>query len=119
MATGLTPSEELVARLCQRSFLKLWTHPNPIGKNGKELCDCLIVCGQHILIISVKEVEYQDTGNRVGWDRWHRVAVEKSVKQIWGAERSQNVGSVSPIALSARMAGRWTCRSSLLGAFIG
>jgi hypothetical protein len=87
VATGLTPSEELVARLCQRSFLKLWTHPNPIGKNGKELCDCLVICGQHILIISVKEVDFQDTGDRVGWDRWHRAAVEKSVKQIWGAER--------------------------------
>lgn len=87
MATGLTPSEKVVADLCERSFLKLWTHPNPIGKNGKELCDCLVVCDRHILIISVKEVEYQDTGDKVGWERWHRAAVEKSVKQIWGAER--------------------------------
>lgn len=87
MATGLTPSEEFVAQLCQRSFLKLWTHSNPIGKGGKELCDCLVVCDQHLLIISVKEIEYQDTGDKVGWERWHRAAIEKSVKQIWGAER--------------------------------
>jgi len=45
------------------------------------------VCGRHILIISVKEVEYQNTGDKVGWERWHRAAIEKSVKQIWGAER--------------------------------
>ncbi len=87
MATGLTPSEKVVADLCERSFLKLWTHPNPVGKNGKELCDCLVVCDRHILIISVKDVEFQDTGDKVGWERWHRAAVDKSVKQIWGAER--------------------------------
>ncbi|MFT3821840.1 MAG: hypothetical protein QM750_30175 [Rubrivivax sp.] len=83
----MTPSEELVAQLCQQSFLRLWTHPNPVGKNGKELCDCLVVCGAHILIISVKEIEYKDTGDAVGWERWHRAAVDASVKQIWGAER--------------------------------
>jgi hypothetical protein len=55
MAPALTPSEEFVTRLCQQSFLRLWTHPIPIGKNGKELCDCLVVCGAHILIVSVKE----------------------------------------------------------------
>lgn len=87
MTTGLNPSEVFVARLCQRAFLRLWTHPNPIGKKGKELCDCLVVCGIHVLIISVKEIEYRDTGDKVGWDRWHKAAIEKSAKQIWGAER--------------------------------
>ena len=87
MNTGLTPSEKFVTELCQRAFLKLWTHPNPIGKNGKELCDCLIVCGPHIIIISVKEIQYKDTGDKVGWERWHRAAIDASVKQIWGAER--------------------------------
>lgn len=87
MATGLTPSEELVASLSHRSFLRLWTHPNPVGKSGKELCDCLIVCGPHIVIISVKEIEYRDTGDIVGWERWQKAAIDKSAKQIWGAER--------------------------------
>lgn len=41
----------------------------------------------HVLIISVKEIEYRDTGDKVGWDRWHKAAIEKSAKQIWGAER--------------------------------
>jgi len=83
----VTPSEKFVTELCQRAFLKLWTHPNPIGKNGKELCDCLIVCGPHIIIMSVKDIQYKDTGDQVGWERWHRAAVDASVKQIWGAER--------------------------------
>ena len=84
---GLTPSERMVNELCQRSFLKLWTHPNPRGKHGKELCDCLVVCGSHIVIISVKHSLYRDTGNVTGWKRWAKTAIKKSVAQIAGAER--------------------------------
>ncbi len=87
MATGLNRSEEFVAWLCQHAFLKLWTHPNPVGKKGKELCDCLVVCGAHVVIISVKEIEYRDTGDQVGWERWQKAAIDKSAQQIWGAER--------------------------------
>lgn len=87
MTTGLTPSEALVSRLSRSSFLRLWTHPNPIGKGGKELCDCLVVCGPHIIIFSVKDIEYRDTGDQTGWERWHKAAIDKSVRQIWGAER--------------------------------
>jgi len=87
MVHGITPSEKFVASLCERTFLRLWTHPNPKGKKGKELCDCLIVCGPHIVIISVKENEYKDTGDKTGWERWGKAAIEKSASQIWGAER--------------------------------
>ena len=87
MAHGITPSEKFVSSLCERAFLRLWTHPNPNGKKGKELCDCLIVCGPHIVIISVKEIEYKDTGNKTGWERWVRTAIVESASQLWGAER--------------------------------
>lgn len=87
MVHGITPSEKFVAALCERSFLRLWTHPNPKGKKNKELCDCLIVCGSHIVIISVKECEYKNTGDKIGWERWEKAAIEKSASQIWGAER--------------------------------
>ena len=43
MPEGLTESEKFVAGISERAFLTLWTHPNPVGKKGKELCDCLIV----------------------------------------------------------------------------
>lgn len=84
---GLTRSEQFVARLSGRAFLKLWTHPNPKGKKGKELCDCLVVCGPHVIIISVKENQYKETGDSTGWERWTKEAIDKSASQIWGAER--------------------------------
>jgi hypothetical protein len=87
MIIGNTPSEKFVTALCGRAFLRLWTHPNPIGKKGKELCDCLIVCGPHVVIVSVKDIQYCDTGDQTGWERWHKAAIEKSANQIWGAER--------------------------------
>jgi hypothetical protein len=87
MPPSLTPSERVVNILSLSSFLRLWTHPNPVGKHGKELCDCLVVCGPHIIIISVKEIEYRNTGDIVGWERWRKAAIDKSVRQIWGAER--------------------------------
>lgn len=87
MAAGLTPSEQFVNELSQKSFLKAWTHPNPIGKKGKELCDCLIVCAEHTIIISVKEIEYRDTGDVIGYERWIKRAIDDSAGQIWGAER--------------------------------
>lgn len=90
MTPGLTPSEAFVAALCQRSFLKLWTHPNPFGKKGKELCDCLIVCDAHVIIISVKNIDFKDTNDRTGWERWHKAAIKKSASQILGAERWLN-----------------------------
>ena len=84
---GETPSERMVTRLCQQSFLKLWTHPNPKGKHGKELCDCLIVCGSQVVIISVKDSKYRATDDETGWKRWAKTAIEKSAFQIAGAER--------------------------------
>jgi len=87
MPEGLTESEKFVTSISEKSFLTLWTHPNPIGKKEKELCDCLIVCGNHIVIISVKDIKYKDTGDATGWNRWVKAAIDKSASQIWGAER--------------------------------
>lgn len=83
----MTPSEMFVADLCTRSFMAPWVHPSPKGRSGNELCDCLMVCGPHVVIISVKDIKYRATGDGVGAKRWHREAVEKSAKQIKGAER--------------------------------
>ena len=84
----LTPSEALVAELCRKSFLTLWSEPNPIARPGKELCDLLVVCDPHVVIISVKEVALKSTVNPGNdWKRWHKKAIEESSKQIYGAER--------------------------------
>lgn len=87
MPEGLTESEKFVTGISEKAFLSLWTHPNPVGKKEKELCDCLIVCGNHIVIISVKDIRYKDTGDTTGWNRWVKTAIDKSASQIWGAER--------------------------------
>jgi SEC-C motif len=84
----LTPSEALVAELCRKSFLTLWSEPNPIVRPGKELCDLLVVCSPHVVIFSVKEIALKETGDPAkDWSRWHKKAIDESTKQIYGAER--------------------------------
>ncbi len=81
-------SEEFIYNLTKKSFLSLWTYPNPIRKKNKELCDILIFSHPHIIIISVKEILPTDSGDfEVDWERWKKTALEKSFKQIYGAER--------------------------------
>jgi hypothetical protein len=89
METAVNTSEQFVYQICRKSFLSFWSYLNPQGKSpGKELCDILVVCDPHILIISVKDVRYKDTGRvRVDSRRWERKAVDESVKQILGAQR--------------------------------
>ncbi len=93
--TGLTPSEKYLASLADKAFLKLWSYPNLFidrkqgGKgDGKEFGDLLVVCGDDILIFSVKSVAWPKGKDfSVVWPRWYRHAIEKSAAQIRGAER--------------------------------
>ena len=80
----------------EQSFLNLWCYPNVFidkkqagGKgDGKELCDLLVVCGDHILIFSDKTVAFPESEDKaLSWKRWWRRAIAKSVDQIRGAER--------------------------------
>jgi len=85
---GTTQSERYLTRLAKTSFLSLWSYPNLFGETAKELCDLLVVFGNHILIFSDKDCAFGDSGNlSIDWDRWYRKAILKSAKQIWGAER--------------------------------
>lgn len=86
----MTKSEILVNKLCEKVFLSLWTIASPIGKEaGKELCDALVVFDNKIIIISVKDIKYKETEKiiEIGWDRWNKTAIEKSIKQLKGAKR--------------------------------
>jgi hypothetical protein len=94
--TGLTPSEQYLGKLCRRSFLRLWSYQNvftdrgvtPKNRQGKELCDLLVVFENDIIIFSDKSCAMPDTGNVwVDWSRWYRRAIAKSADQIYGAER--------------------------------
>jgi hypothetical protein len=92
---GVTDTERYLARLADRSFLNLWSYPNVFidkragGKgDGKELCDLLVVCGDHVLIFSDKAVAWPETDDvKLAWRRWYKRAVHKSVDQIRGAQR--------------------------------
>jgi hypothetical protein len=56
----INKAEEFVFHICRETFLSLWSYANPLGKNGKELCDILIVCDPDIVIFSVKEIEFKE-----------------------------------------------------------
>ncbi|MCB9421431.1 MAG: hypothetical protein H6667_16630 [Ardenticatenaceae bacterium] len=92
---GITKAERYLKKLCDRTFLSLWSYPGIYrnqgsdGKgHGKEICDLLVVFDEHIIIFSDKDCEFPNTGDlELDWQRWYRRAVEKSAKQVWGAER--------------------------------
>lgn len=94
-SAGTTASERYLVKLAEKTFLDLWYYPNlyidkkvnRVG-HGKELCDLLVVCGDHILIFSVKYIEWPDTKDiDVAWCRWYKRAIKKSADQVCGAER--------------------------------
>ncbi len=85
---GITPSERYLRKLCERSFLSLWSYPNLFFEKGKELCDLLVLGGDDIIIFSDKNCHFPDTGDlKLDWTRWFRKAVSNSASQIWGAEK--------------------------------
>ena len=58
------------------------------NRQGKELCDLLVVCGNHIIIFSDKDCVFQAGKDvNVAWNRWFKAAIWKSAQQTWGAER--------------------------------
>ena len=95
---GTTSAERYLAQLCQRSFLSLWNYSNPYTDDGKipakptsvgkELCDQLVVFGNHVIILSDKDCEYTNhTDPLVNWARYYRKAIHKSAAQMWRAEK--------------------------------
>jgi hypothetical protein len=75
--------------------LDLWSYPNTFidkrsapGAGGKELADLLVVCGDDVIIFSDKSIAWPPSDDvHLGWSRWYRRAVKKSVDQIRGAEQ--------------------------------
>lgn len=92
---GNTPTERYLTELCDRTFLSLWSYPNlfnddglPARKQGKELCDLLVVFENHVVIFSDKSCAFGQSGDLVtDWSRWYDRAIYRSAAQAWGAER--------------------------------
>jgi len=90
-SAGVTDTERLLADLCKKSFLRLWSYANPYKDDGHEFCDVIAVFENHIFIFfdrakqlpDLLEVENPD----VRWDRWKRGAIEAQTRTAHGAER--------------------------------
>ena len=93
-AIGLTLTERYLARRAERSFLNLWSYPNPYRDqgqpgtgDGKELCDLLVVCGRDIIVFSEKSISWPKGDVTLAWRRWAKRALVASTRQVKGAER--------------------------------
>lgn len=93
---GTTQSEKYLARLCEQTFLSLWSYPNvftPEGRRngkgaGKELCDLLVVFGADVIVFSDKDISFNSAIDiKVAWNRWRKRAILGSVNQLFGAEK--------------------------------
>lgn len=85
---GTTESERLLFRLCEKTFLKLWTYPNLFRKPGKELIDLLVIFENDVVLFSDKSCSYPQTGDvALDWGRWFRKTIRDSAKQLQKAER--------------------------------
>lgn len=94
-AEGVNESEQLLMRLCRKSFLSLWAHANlhtdqdmRDGKgSAKEFADVMVVFGDDVVIFSDKHIIYQsEVDTSVAWKRWYKRAVSSSAKQLYGAK---------------------------------
>lgn len=92
----------MLADFCQRSFLKLWSYPNPYKDDGHELCDLLAIFGNYVFIFFDRENQLPETSDKdpnVLWDRWKRNVIDRQVTTAHGAERY--IRSGRPIFLDA------------------
>ena len=87
---GETPTERLLANLCDRSFLKIWSYPNPFKEDKDELCDLLAVFENHIFIFFDREnlaFSKEDNDPLINWNRWKKKAIDSQTRTAHGAER--------------------------------
>ncbi|MGA2496030.1 MAG: hypothetical protein ABSF67_24435, partial [Roseiarcus sp.] len=87
---GLTSTEQYLSKLCDRTFLKLWSYPNPFRERGKELCDLIAVFQNHVYLFFDRETksltgEVEDFN--LAWERWKKEAVTKQIKS---AKKARN-----------------------------
>jgi hypothetical protein len=75
--------------------LSLWSYSNVYtdegrtngNGDGKELVDLLVVFGNNVLLFSDKACAFQENADpKIAWPRWYKRAIEKSARQLAGAE---------------------------------
>lgn len=92
---GVTPTERLLAELCDQTFLKLWSYPNPFRDDGDELCDLMVVFENEVLIFFDRENRRFDSNPEdldLAWKRWKKATIDKQISSAHGAERYIRMG---------------------------
>ena len=89
-SSGVTPTEKLLVSLCEKSFLKLWSYPNPFKDDGKELCDLLVVFENRVFIFFDRESNILNKSKidyEISWKRWKKYVIDNQTRTAFGAER--------------------------------
>ena len=102
-SAGKTVTEQFLAGLCEKSFLKLWSYPNPHRDDGKELCDLLAVFENQVFIFVDRESRRLQSydATLTDWNRWKREAVDAQVRSVHGVERYLKMGR--PVFLDSNL----------------
>lgn len=87
---GVNDSERLLANLCDKTFLKLWSYPNPFNEKQVELCDVLAVFEDNIFVFfdrSSRILDNKEKDINVIWNRWKKEVIDKQIRTANGVER--------------------------------
>jgi len=88
---GVSDTERLLANICEKTFLKLWSYPNPYKFDGHEMCDLIVVFDNHVFLFfdrySSALDNYKSGDFMVAWNRWRKTTIDKQIKTVVGAER--------------------------------
>jgi hypothetical protein len=80
---GFTETERFLSELCEGTFLKLWSYPNPFKAPGKELCDLIGIFDNRVFLFFDRASEAFERSDRdvlMSWERWKKEAIDKQVK---------------------------------------
>jgi hypothetical protein len=87
---GVTQTERVLADLCDKTFLKLWSFANPFKADEKELCDLIAIFENHVFIFFDRESRKFDNTDKdimLSWRRWKKKVIDKQIKTSNGAEK--------------------------------
>jgi len=89
-STGGTPTEQLLERLCERTFLKIWSWPRPFKADKKELCDLIAIFEDRVIVFFDRESRKFDKEGQdveLAWKRWKKTTIDKQIETSVGAVR--------------------------------
>lgn len=92
-ADGITESERYLKRLCDQTFLSLWSYSGIYSdegliRNKQEVCDLLVLFENHIIIFSDKDCQFPNSGDlTIDWNRWFLKSQYKFCSAALGCRR--------------------------------